>query len=164
MTLGVLLWVALTWVSCGTAHPTSNYSNRNTHDLGYVKVAEKESTASVGAWRRSENIDNPSLTLLDMLLRVPGVRVNGSGQNATVNIRGVSSFHANTEPLFVVDGVSVGFGYRMVASMNPNEIENISVIKDSAASIYGVRGSNGVIVIESKKPLKVNTKRDKTRY
>ena len=86
----------------------------------------------------------------------------GSGQpgaNSLVQIRGVSSINGNTEPLFLMDGVPINEdNFR---SLNPNDIESISVIKDAAgSSIFGSRGANGVIVIKTKRgaknsPLKV---------
>jgi TonB-linked SusC/RagA family outer membrane protein len=81
----------------------------------------------------------------------------------SVLIRGLGSFNSGTQPLYVIDGVPMStgaFGMREsesqtinpLASLNPNDIESISVLKDaSATSIYGARASNGVIVIDTKK-------------
>ncbi len=71
------------------------------------------------------------------------------GANSLVQIRGVASINGNTEPLFIMDGVPVNEdNFR---SLNPNDIESISVIKDAAgSSIFGSRGANGVIVIKTK--------------
>jgi TonB-linked SusC/RagA family outer membrane protein len=80
----------------------------------------------------------------------------------SVLIRGLGSFNSGTQPLYVVDGVPVtsgAFGMRSgesqtinpLASLNPNDIESISVLKDATAtSIYGARAANGVIVINTK--------------
>jgi TonB-dependent SusC/RagA subfamily outer membrane receptor len=146
---GILLLAAWSFQSCGTVRDVS--ANDERYDLGYMKVSKKESTNSVGQWDR-EYQDSPNLTLADMLLRVPGVNVRGSDRNAKVTVRGISSFQANIEPLFVVDGMSIGFGYSSVAFLNPMEVEHISVLKDGGAALYGVRGANGVIVIETKRP------------
>jgi len=82
--------------------------------------------------------------------RISGVTVVGNGQpgsKATVRIRGFSSFE-NNDPLYVVDGVPT----QDISSMNPNDVESISVLKDAgAASIYGSRASNGVIIVSTKK-------------
>jgi len=142
-----LFFIGLLWSACGTIRDTPKNVER--HNLGYIKVAKSETTTSIGQWNR-ENLDNPSMSLADMLMRVPGVQVRGNGSNALITVRGISSFMANIEPLFVVDGMSVGFGYNSVSFLNPTEIDNISVLKDSGAAIYGVRGSNGVIIIETK--------------
>lgn len=100
--------------------------------------------------------------------QVPGVTVTASGSpggRSTVRIRGVGSFQ-NNEPLYIIDGTpmieSTGSGSMtgtdaqtsasFANSLNPNDIESIQVLKDaSAASIYGARASNGVIIIETKK-------------
>jgi len=83
---------------------------------------------------------------------VPGVTVQTSGSpgsRATVRVRGISSFQ-NNDPLYVVDGTPVQDSY--VNFLNPDDIASIQVLKDaSAASIYGARASNGVILIETVK-------------
>jgi len=83
---------------------------------------------------------------------VPGVTVQSSGSpgsRSTVRIRGISSFQ-NNDPLYIVDGTPVQDSY--VNFLNPEDIQSIQVLKDaSAASIYGSRASNGVIVIETTK-------------
>ena len=83
---------------------------------------------------------------------VPGVAVAASGSpgsRSSIRVRGVSSFQ-NNEPLYVVDGTPVEDSY--MNFLNPNDITSIQVLKDaSAASIYGSRAGNGVIVIETTK-------------
>ena len=83
---------------------------------------------------------------------VPGVTVQTSGSpgsRSTVRIRGVSSFQ-NNDPLYIVDGTPVQDSY--INFLNPADIASIQVLKDaSAASIYGSRASNGVVVIETTK-------------
>lgn len=86
--------------------------------------------------------------------QVPGLNIStGSGQpgaNSTVILRGVGSVNGNIEPLYVIDGVPLNAdNFR---SINPNDIESISVLKDAGAtSIYGNRGANGVIIVKTKK-------------
>lgn len=85
-------------------------------------------------------IQNP-LTLADFLERVPGVNVSGY----EVSIRGQGP------PLFVIDGVQVGFGYHAAASsVNVHDIYSVEVLKGPETAIYGIRGQNGVIVIKTK--------------
>lgn len=83
---------------------------------------------------------------------VSGVTVSGNsspGSRSTVRIRGISSFQ-NNDPLYIVDGTPVQDSYANF--LNPNDIASIQVLKDaSAASIYGSRASNGVIIIETVK-------------
>lgn len=76
----------------------------------------------------------------------------GDGGESALTIRGTGSFNAKTNPLVVVDGLPVEGG---LGSVNPYNIENITVLKDAAAaSIYGARASNGVIVITTKRAQK----------
>jgi TonB-linked SusC/RagA family outer membrane protein len=83
---------------------------------------------------------------------VAGVTVNSSGSpgsRSTVRVRGVSSFQ-NNDPLYIVDGTPVQESY--INWLNPNDITSVQVLKDaSAASIYGARASNGVVLIETTK-------------
>ena len=83
---------------------------------------------------------------------VPGVTVDASGSpgsRSTVRIRGISSFQ-NNDPLYIVDGVPVQDSY--INFLNPDDITSVQVLKDaSAASIYGSRASNGVVIIETTK-------------
>jgi TonB-linked SusC/RagA family outer membrane protein len=86
--------------------------------------------------------------------QVPGLNIStGSGQpgaNSTVILRGYGSINGNVEPLYVIDGVPLNSdNFR---SINPNDIESLSVLKDAGAtSIYGNRGANGVIIVKTKR-------------
>jgi len=77
--------------------------------------------------------------------RVPGVRVVGN----SIQIRGPNSFFLSTEPLYLIDGVYVDAN--AVASMNPQDIERIEILKGPSSAIYGSRGANGVIAIYTKR-------------
>jgi TonB-linked SusC/RagA family outer membrane protein len=109
---------------------------------GTAKVVSAEQLAN-------KNVSNVSQALAG---EVAGVRViNTSGQpgaSATIRIRGFGSVNGNRDPLYVVDGVPYS---GTLNSINPDEIANLVVLKDAAAtSIYGSRGANGVIVITTK--------------
>ena len=98
---------------------------------------------------------------------ITGVQViTGSGlagSGSVVRVRGVASISAGGDPLYVVDGIPItqdyflkgnggGMNNNPLATLNPNDIESIEVLKDAAAAgIYGSRGSNGVILITTKK-------------
>lgn len=87
------------------------------------------------------------------LRKVPGVQVSVQGQdNVRVLVRGLSTIHMENDPLFVIDNVPVGNSYNQAASMvDVNDIQYVSVLKDpSETSIYGFRGSNGIIMIKTK--------------
>lgn len=91
-------------------------------------------------------------SLADYLTKVPGVNVQGSGNNAYVTIRGISSFNSTNAPLYVIDGNSVGHSYTKANSMlDPSYIDYVQVLKGPDATLYGVRGANGVILISTRK-------------
>lgn len=93
--------------------------------------------------------------------KVAGVQVidnNEPGGGISIRIRGATSINASSDPLFVLDGVPLGFGSGLSAGrdalnfLNPADIESITVLKDAAAAaIYGANAANGVVMIETKK-------------
>lgn len=89
--------------------------------------------------------------IYEMLRDVPGldVKVGSDGSGGTITVRGISSLNNQKPPLFVVDG-SIFSGD--ISNINPQDVENISVLKDAAStSPYGAQGAFGVIVISTKK-------------
>lgn len=80
--------------------------------------------------------------------RVPGVTVGQApaGQMPRITIRGIGTNSDETQPLFIVDGLVV----ENIATLDPDDVEEIDVIKDGSSSIYGMRGANGVIMITTK--------------
>src|SRR5213593_3566506 len=120
---------------------------------GYTTQKRADITGAVGTVDVENLSKQTSTSVLQRLDgAVPGVTVENSGSpgsRTTVRIRGVSSFQ-NNDPLYIVDGTPVQDTY--LNWLNPNEIGSIQVLKDaSAASIYGSRASNGVVIIETKK-------------
>jgi TonB-linked SusC/RagA family outer membrane protein len=120
---------------------------------GYTAQKRADITGAVASVNMEGAQQQTSTSVLQRLDgRVPGVQVENSGSpgsRTTVRIRGVSSFQ-NNDPLYIIDGTPVQDTY--FNWMNPNEIANIQVLKDaSAASIYGARANNGVVIIETKK-------------
>lgn len=98
------------------------------------------------------NKDQPThLSLTDMMRRLPGVRVqSGRGPYARVVVDGPTSFMAQTDPLFVVNGIVIGNVFSNVYTMvSPNNVISVSVLKGPDAAIYGLRGSSGVILIRT---------------
>ena len=91
-------------------------------------------------------------SLADYLHQVPGVNISGSG---VVTIRGINSFdtrYSPISPLFVIDGNAVGYSYNTANNMlDPQYIDYVKVLKGPDATIYGVRGGNGVVEIVTKK-------------
>ncbi len=121
---------------------------------GYQNLKRENAT---GAYQQisSEDMDKRFTGNITANLegKIAGLVMNPtkSGEEA-LTIRGVSSFNAKTSPLIVVDGLPIEGGLETV---NPYEVENITVLKDAAAAaIYGARASNGVIVITTKRAQK----------
>ena len=117
----------------------------------YATQKKSDLTGSVGVVNADELIQMPQSDITQQMQgRVAGVTITQDarpGEDAKVRIRGMASFSDNS-PLYVVDGVPT-FD---VGTINPQDVESMSVLKDAgAASIYGSRASNGVIVITTKK-------------
>lgn len=93
------------------------------------------------------------LSLAEYLQTTPGLQISYQGEEPVITIRGLQSLGAEQEPLYIVDGAQVGNSYRNASDIvDPNDIKNIMVLKDLAStSSYGLRGSNGVIVIKTGK-------------
>lgn len=99
-------------------------------------------------FKQKNNISKALIGTVSGLQVVPNSGISGSSKQ--IVIRGISSFNGNTQPLYVVNGVPQSG--EVFSKINPNSIQNIEVLKDaSATAIYGSRGSNGVIVIKTKK-------------
>ncbi len=117
---------------------------------GYATQQKKDLTGSVGIVNASELTAMPTGNVANQLQgRAAGVTVIGNGQpgsTSKVRIRGFGSFQ-NNDPLYIVDGVPT----QDISTLNPGDVESMSVLKDAgAASIYGSRAANGVIIITTK--------------
>ena len=122
--------------------------------IGYG-IAKKSDLTGAVASIKSENLTNSKVGTVTTALQglAAGVQVTtGSvkpGGDASVVIRGVGSLRAGSEPLYIVDGIPVQGGLQDLSS---GDIESIEILKDaSSASIYGSRGSNGVVLVTTKK-------------
>jgi TonB-linked SusC/RagA family outer membrane protein len=122
--------------------------------VGYGAVKKSDLTGAVGTMKAKEIAKQP-VTRVDQAIqgRISGVQVTTTsgapGAGATIRIRGGNSISAGNEPLYVIDGF-IGGGD--LNTINPNDIESIEVLKDAASTaIYGSRGSNGVILITTKR-------------
>ncbi|WP_405294309.1 SusC/RagA family TonB-linked outer membrane protein [Algibacter sp. Ld11] len=129
--------------------------------IGYGSTTKKDATGSVEAIT-SEGFTRGNIVTPENLLsgRVSGVSVTTSGapgSGSQIRIRGGSSINGSNDPLIIIDGLpidnnSVKGSRGVLASINPNDIDSFSVLKDaSATAIYGSRASNGVIIIVTKK-------------
>lgn len=118
---------------------------------GYSSQRKRDITGAVGVVETTKLKAVPTGNVTNQLQgRTSGVTVIGDGRpgsTARLRIRGFSSFE-NNDPLYIVDGVPT----QNIDNLNPNDVESMSVLKDAgAASVYGSRASNGVIVITTKK-------------
>ena len=124
---------------------------------GYGKTSTKARSIGSSQTISSKTIENrPVANVLSALQgQMAGVNISASsgqpGSNKIdVIIRGESSLNASTDPLYVIDGVPMTSAF--FRNLNPNDIETVTVLKDaSATAIYGNKGTNGVIVINTKK-------------
>jgi iron complex outermembrane receptor protein len=130
--------------------------------IGYGSQEKKDVTGSVMAITTKDLNKGIVSSPQDMLIgKVAGVQVSSNdgspGAASTIRIRGNGSIQANQDPLIVIDGypvdaAAIGGLSNPLATINPNDIESYTVLKDAAATaIYGLRASNGVIIITTKK-------------
>jgi TonB-linked SusC/RagA family outer membrane protein len=133
--------------------------------VGYGTKKKSDLTGSVAVLKPAD-IETRPFSSVDKALqgKVPGLQsVAASGQpgaSQNIIIRGISSINGSSNPLWVVDGIPLNTGdvsrlqttANLLSTLNPNDIESISVLKDAASqSIYGSRAANGVIVVTTKK-------------
>lgn len=130
--------------------------------IGYGTSKRKDVTGAISSIT-GEDIRKTNPTTFDQALqgKIAGMMVQQvSGQpggDVTMQVRGITSFNGGS-PLYVLDGVQldniarVGYGSNPLAGINPSEIESIDVLKDaSSTAIYGAKGTNGVIIITTKR-------------
>ncbi len=128
---------------------------------GYTAQRKKDITGAVAVVNVADFKSVPGGNANDLLQgQAAGVTVISAGVPggyANVRIRGVTSL-GNSDPLYVIDGIQIPDGF---ANLNVNDIESMQVLKDAAScAIYGVRGSNGVVIVTTKKgrtgPVKIS--------
>lgn len=129
----ILLFVAPGCASTGTSTRSAT-SNSNDNGNSSVQVTDAQ------------------ISLADYLRRIPGVNVRGSGNNVQIVIQGVSTFMGDTSPLFYLDSTRLGRNYAQVNSIiNMHDVDRVEVVKGPQASAYGMEGTNGVIIIHTKR-------------
>ncbi|MBC7570084.1 MAG: TonB-dependent receptor plug domain-containing protein, partial [Spirosoma sp.] len=137
--------------------------------VGYGTVKKSDLTGSVSTIKGDAIREMPVVSVDQAIQsRAAGVQVTQSsaapGGGISIRVRGANSINSGSEPLYVIDGFplypdngAIGTGgnrqaTNAMATINPNEIESIEILKDaSATSIYGSRGSNGVVLITTKR-------------
>jgi TonB-dependent SusC/RagA subfamily outer membrane receptor len=109
-------------------------------NIGYGTMKKNDMTTTVGKIDAQNKKYASYNNIYEMIKgEVPGVQVNGT----TIVIHGPSSINLSSEPLFVVNGMVVS----SIADISPRQVKSIEILKGSSASIYGSRGTNGVIMI-----------------
>jgi len=133
----------LALAACGTAQELpGDLKADKAVEVGYGTAVKKNLTDSISEVELPKN-EKSYRDIYEMIRgRCAGVQVIGE----KIIIRGVSTINSGTDPLFIVDGQPV----MSISHLNPQDVESITVLKGSAASIYGSRGANGVIVIKMK--------------
>ncbi len=132
--------------------------------VGYGTQKKGEVTGSIstiGAEAIERIATSSSIDAIKGQVAGVDIQANGGrpGENSTVRIRGRRSITASNDPLYVIDGIPQISGSSAVADINPQDIESMNVLKDAAATaIYGSRGSNGVILITTKRGRAGDTK------
>ena len=135
--------------------------------VGYGTQRKEELTGSLNVIDATKLEQIPTSTFQDALQGTSGLQVVSSdgapGAAVSVRVRGIGSITASNEPLYVIDGMPVSQGSisqtdfgnggrssNVLASLNPNDIESLVVLKDAAAlAIFGSRGANGVVLINT---------------
>ena len=119
--------IALLASSCGSSRGVASSSNdRNTYSHSKVSM---------------ENAGTYKDIYEDLQGKVPGVQIVGT----SIRIRGINS-NNNTDALIILDGMEVSD----VSDVNPADVASVEVLKDSEATLYGMRGANGVVIIKTK--------------
>ncbi|MFT3949901.1 MAG: TonB-dependent receptor [Agriterribacter sp.] len=120
--------------------------------IGYGTQKKSDVTGAIVSVKGADLVKSPSPNLASSLTgRLPGVIINNrSGEpgydDPTIFVRGKSTT-GNADPLVIIDGVERSG----LSRLNPNDIDNITVLKDASAAIYGARAANGVILVTTKR-------------
>ena len=136
-----LCFVTALLVGCGTSSRVA--SRGESVDVGYGTQDKDKLTTSVSNLKVKKTEAQTYSSVYDYLRgRVPGVMVTSDNR---IIIRGIGTNSDATDPLILVDGVET----TDLSSINPADVKSVDVIKDGSSAIYGMRGSNGVIIINT---------------
>ncbi len=129
--------------------------------VGYGTQRKMDVTTSIASLRAKDIAGQPVTNVLQAMGgKMPGVQISQTsgqpGSGLSVKVRGVGTITAGNEPLYVIDGITLSSD--RLQTFNMNDIESVEVLKDaSSAAIYGSRGSNGVVLITTKKGVEGKT-------
>ncbi|NJO87134.1 MAG: TonB-dependent receptor plug domain-containing protein [Lewinella sp.] len=117
-------------------------------------------SATHGPSRKAKNPNEVTVTsaesgidLTSYLRRIPGLQVQGNGENASLRVRFNASFETENRPLIVLNGIPLGYNYSSLYTViDPNDIDKVSVLKTpDETSRYGIQGSSGVVEVTTRK-------------
>ena len=136
-----LCFVTALLAGCGSSSRTP--SSGETVDVGYGTQDKDKLTSSVSNLKVKKTDAQTYSSIYDYLRgRVPGVMVTSDNR---IIIRGIGTNSDNTDPLILVDGVEMSD----LSGINPADVQSVDVIKDGSSAIYGMRGANGVVIINT---------------
>lgn len=135
--------------------------------VGYGKQSRFTTTGAVATVSREEILQTPSASIQNALVgKLPGFftqqRSGMPGKDgAQFFVRGVSTFTGNQQPLILVDDIE--YTYEQFSTIDPNEVESISILKDAATTaVYGIKGANGVVLVTTRRgsvgPARINAR------
>lgn len=127
--------------------PKANNMNRE-YDIGYGKVSEADKSNAVSGLDDNETEFTRYKDMYELIqANFAGVQI----RNGEILVRGAASFNSSSAALIVVDGVISDSD--ILRQIRPINVKSINVIKDGSTAVYGARGANGVVIIETKKGL-----------
>lgn len=147
--IGILILFVL--LGCSQTRPSDETPASDEIPIGYGSIPAEKSTGSVATVTAKDNHNSGAVHLQQLLSgQVAGVQVVSTGPNRfRVVIRGGPPGSYNPEPLYVLDGIPQPRGIDV--GIDPSTVSRIVILKDAAAAVYGSRGANGVVLIETKR-------------
>ncbi|MEQ8533560.1 MAG: TonB-dependent receptor plug domain-containing protein [Imperialibacter sp.] len=135
--------------SCAANKTASTTESSDDSDTISIKMDDSSDTKAGSV----SSLNNNSMQLVDYLRRIPGLQIDQRGSSVNVMVRGMSSVGGNNSPLYVINNTAIGNSYAdAVSAVDVNDIKTVNVIKGAEGQqMYGMRGSNGVIQIFTKK-------------
>ena len=144
---------AMIVTGCST-HPAPASVGEDVVNVGYGTQDRSQIGGAVNSISRKEIKERGARTLADLIRsHVPGAQVINTRDGFSIRLRGMTSIYGSNDALIVLDGMPLSemSAASVLGSMRPEDVAQIDVLKDGMAAIYGVRGSNGVVVITTRR-------------
>jgi TonB-dependent SusC/RagA subfamily outer membrane receptor len=149
LAVGATMFVA----ACSTHSVPASVGN-DPVNTGYGTQDRREIGGAVSSISRDDIKQQNPRSLADLIQsRVPGAQIVNTRDGFAIRLRGLTSIYGSNAALIVVDGMPLSemSAASALATMRPEDVAQIDVLKDGMAAIYGVRGSNGVVVITTRR-------------